>query len=196
VVTIDFQNNSNLCAQCHQPRRDESYQVTYIEGEDSVILGTDHYDPHPNTQAATVWGLIGANIEGPFSYPEVNSHPHSNEGGCVNCHMYERNHTWIPSVDACKSCHENYPEEDFDHDNIQTEVASLLATLEEKLITAGILIWNDEDAEYLPITDVKIYKPYSRALWNYGVVHADHSMGVHNPEYITTLLQNSIAVFD
>lgn len=196
VVTIDFGTNSNLCAQCHQPRRDESYRVEYIPGEDSVILGTGGYNPHPSTQAAIVWGVIGANIEGDWAYPEVNSTSHSKEGGCINCHMHEGSHTWIPTVDACKSCHDNYPEEDFDHDNIQTEVAQLLAELEEKLITAGILQYDPDRDEYRAVTGVKLYTPYTRALWNYGTILEDHSMGVHNPPYIKALLHNSIAVFD
>ncbi len=189
VVTIDFGSNSNLCAQCHQPRQEESYRVTYIDGEDSVMLGSSSYGPHYNTQSAIVWGLIGANIAGTYDYAEVNSTAHSNEGACVNCHMHEGNHTWKPSVDACKSCHDSYTGDDFDLNNIQTEVTALLATLQEKLIAEGLLAYDDNRGEYRVVRNVKFYTPYTRALWNYKTVLDDQSTGVHNPPYIKALLK-------
>ncbi len=198
VVTIDYANNSNLCLQCHQPRRDETYRLTYFEGEDSVMLGTFRYNPHHSAAGGIVWGLIGANIEGAFAYAEVNSSSHSKgvegiEGSCVGCHMYEKSHTWEPSVDACKACHTTYTGDDFNLNNLQTEVTALLETLKQNLIDNGLL--ELDDGEYIPVSGKKLYAPHVRALWNYETILEDQSLGVHNPAYVKALLNNSIAIF-
>jgi hypothetical protein len=164
----------NLCANCHQPRRQIDAAV---EGE--VEITSTHWGPHHGPQSAMLLGLAGAgDVEGSPS-----AHYQMVENTCVACHLGENdNHTFEPDVAACQACHSGA--EDFDINGTQTEVQALIDELEEGLVAKG---WLDEEG-HPAVTSVP--EAEAAALWNWiYVAHEDKSLGVHNPAYTRALLE-------
>ncbi len=116
---------------------------------------------------------------------------HAEQATCLTCHMYEKNHTWNPTVDACNvaGCHADSPLTSVDMNSGQNTVNTLLGVLEGKLKTAGLLSATGSIVKGVFPTD------QVAALWNYEWLVDDRSAGVHNPQYIGAILSNSIAVF-
>ena len=94
-----------------------------------------------------------------------------NAPGCLTCHT-----TYTASTIATKFA------------TLETEVTDRLATLKTQLIAAGIYdVSND-------LAKTGTFKANAvMAYLNYNAVVEDKSFGAHNPTYIKTLLDNSIA---
>lgn len=190
AITVDIEN-SNLCSNCHQSRRNEPNIVS--PGETFEITST-HYGPHHGSQINLLEGVTFAEIAGPEAYPAVGSHPHATLG-CTGCHMSEYGegqggHTFNPSVASCGECHSGA--DDFDIGGSQTEVAALLEELRDLLLAAEVIEWVEEDEAYEPIVGVHEMAE-AQAFFNWIGIEEDRSHGAHNPTYITALLKNSIA---
>lgn len=174
-VTFDG-GEGNLCANCHQPRRqiDEA-----VDGE--IEVTSTHWGPHHGPQSAMLMGMAGAGVEGTPS-----SHYNLVEGTCVTCHLGEAaSHTFEPNVETCTACHADA--ESFDINGTRTEVQAQLDELEELLIGAGLL-----DEEGHPAVE-SVPEDQAAALWNWiFIAHEDKSIGVHNPAYTRALLEFSL----
>lgn len=183
-VFLDFGDNSNLCANCHQPRevapvadQDGNYNVT------SKRIGP-HHGPHATSLAG-----LGAYEVG-TGYPDPGTGSTHASLTCITCHMYEGDHTWEPSLSACNTtdCHDGGLTSVSDNSS-QTTFATLVGTLHDKLDAAGVM---DADGYMIPGT---YGVDTAGAFYNYKWLVDDRSNGVHNPEYLKTMLNNSIAVF-
>ncbi len=164
----------NLCATCHQPRRQIDAAV-----DGAIEITSTHWGPHHGPQSAMLMGLAGAGaVEGSPS-----AHYNMVENTCVACHLGEdADHSFEPDVAACQECHPGI--EDFDFSGLQTEVQAMLDELEEGLIALG---WLDEEG-HPAVTSVP--EDQAAALWNWiYIAHEDKSLGVHNPAYTKALLQ-------
>ncbi len=183
-VTIDFADPSNLCANCHQPRTIPP--VADVNGQFKV--SSSHYGPHHGPQSTILKGLGGYEMTG-LDYP--NETPHTKGATCVVCHMDQGNHSFNPMLSACnaEACH-NGEINTLDENARQISVANLLATLKDKLVTAGLL------ADDGSIQTGTYAVDQAGALYNYELISDDRSMGVHNFKYVEALLQNSITAFD
>jgi cytochrome c2 len=173
----------NLCANCHQPRR----QIAEADADGNIEVTSTHWGPHHGPQAAFLLGLSGAgDVEG-----KASGHYSLVEDTCVACHLGEGDdHSFAPSVASCLGCHADI--EDFDFSGLQTEVEEKLAELAEFLVAAGM--WDEEE-------DHPVVGTYpaaqAQALWNYILIsHEDESLGVHNPAYTLDLLEASLAAFE
>jgi len=170
----------NLCAQCHQPRRDGPV------AEDGVITGiSSHWGPHHGPQSAMLLGVAGAGAEG-----KPGAHYTMVENTCVGCHLGEgKNHSFEPDVAVCQACHADA--ENFDINGVQTEVQAMIDELGDKLVAAGALTENSPDGH--PTDEVIANgapENIGIALYNWlYVAHEDKSLGVHNPAYTKALLQ-------
>ncbi|MBI9043890.1 MAG: hypothetical protein JEZ06_05350 [Anaerolineaceae bacterium] len=168
----------NLCATCHQPRR----QIA--EAVDGMIeVDSTHWGPHHGPQSAVLLGLAGAgDVEG-----SAGAHASMVEDTCVSCHVGENNnHTFEADIASCTGCHADA--EDFDINGLQTEVDGMLADLVVAFQERGMM---DEEGNYLVGTYTAAE---SNALWNYILLEIeDGSSGVHNPTYIKALLEASLA---
>ena len=188
---LDFGNNSNLCANCHQTRRAEPNMDAPA---DSFAITSTHYGPHHGPQANVLEGVGFAEIAGSAAYPTTSLHL-SQGATCVTCHMYdyddnEGGHTWAPALAACNGCHirQNV---DFDHGGFQTETQEKLDTLRDLLVSLGVVEYVEEDQEYEPV--VGTYPMVqAQAFFNWNGLEEDRSLGVHNPDYFDVLLDNSI----
>jgi len=168
----------NLCANCHQPRRD------FPEAQDGMITGiSEHWGPHHGPQAAMLMGLAGI-VEG-----SPGSHYNLIGDSCVSCHMGEgSSHSFAPSTDACTSCHGEV--DDFDVNGFQTQVEERLDAIGDVLVAAGALTENTPEGH--PTEDVQdngLEEDTAGALWIWlYLAHEDKSLGVHNPNYAKAML--------
>jgi hypothetical protein len=187
---VDFGNSANLCASCHQP-------LTAAPGADPTDVNWDqlastykvtstHYGPHHGPEGTILAGIGGykPGVDGSNSTHKT--------AGCATCHMHrsgtngKANHTWEPSVDACKTCHAGATS--FDVDGKQTEIDGLIAQLKTLLTTSGLLAANGNPVlGTYPIDD-------AGALYNYLIIVEDKSHGVHNYAYIKAILQEGISL--
>lgn len=192
TVNFDFGDNSNVCANCHQSRRAEPNIAS--PGATFEITST-HYGPHHGAMA-NVWAGFGfAEIAGSTAYPTSNNTHQTMGVTCVTCHMAdysngEGGHTWWPNLDACNTCH-GVTETDFDHGNVQTDTEALLDTLRDLLLAQGVIEWVVADEAYEPVVGTYTMVQ-AQAFFNWIGLTEDRSLGVHNPGYVTALLENSI----
>lgn len=187
---FDFENNSNLCSNCHQSRRDYSYYeaIDSVEIDDVMIavgageigINSTHAGPHHGPQVNFIFGNGGYGTSGTSAHTAL---------GCTSCHMSESDgeeggHTFYPNVANCTECHEGAT--GFDIGGFQTDVAARLGVIAEALVTAGALS-GDATEGYHPHVSIVTENEF-KAFWNYMMVYEDHSHGVHNPSYTETLL--------
>ena len=86
----------------------------------------------------------------------------------------------------CLPCHTGAT--NFDIDGVQTAVKAQMATLQQALITKGLLA-----ADGTTEIAGKFPSAQAGALFNYEIVKTDGSNGVHNAVYIKALLAAGIA---
>lgn len=212
-ATFD-REEGNLCASCHHGRRDVN---TYVA--DGTKLST-HFGPHHGPQSDMLIGENAYEYAG-YNY-ENSWHTDGVADACVKCHFdvgvtYALGgHTfWMESEDegentaACNvsGCHINANEiddfdrlttSDFDEDGdtnegVQTEINDLLDELESALVDAGLLEYDAEADAYEPTDGLTVTTADSvGAVFNWGFVHEDRSMGIHNTRYAAGLLISSI----
>jgi hypothetical protein len=188
---LDFGDESNLCANCHQSRRAEPNLD--VPGDTFDITST-HYGPHHGPQAIVLEGVGMAEIPGSVTYPTTSLHL-SQGATCVTCHMAtyadnEGGHTWNPSLAACNGCHFTQ-DVDFDHNGFQTTTLAKLDVLRDRLVELGVVEYVAADDAYEPV--VGTYPMVqAQAFFNWVGLEEDRSEGVHNPGYFDALLDNTI----
>jgi hypothetical protein len=183
-VTIDLGPGSNLCANCHQPRRSAPDLAV-----DSFYVSSSHYGPHHGPHSTSLAGLGAAEVGTGYPAPGTGS-KHATDADCVTCHMHGDDHSWEPSLDGCNTseCH-NGSLTSVTNNSRQNTFRTLMGTLETKLQTAGLL-----DTDGHPVKGTYLSNQ-AAALYNYEWLVDDRSSGVHNFPYLETLLNNSIAQF-
>ena len=166
----------NLCATCHQPRR----QIAAADPNDNIAVTSTHWGPHHGPHSAMLLGIGGAgDVAGKESF-----HSRMVADTCVSCHIGpDMVHTFEAVTSGCADCHG----EDFDLDAKQAEVEALIVELHDLLEAKGL--YHDGH----PV--VGVYpSAQAQALWNYIFIAVeDGSLGVHNPDYTKDLLDASIA---
>jgi hypothetical protein len=166
--------SGNLCANCHQARR---YIASFVSKTDATkYAATIRFNTHLSVQGDILMGSGGFGVEG-----KPGGHYTMVENTCVGCHMGENDvHTFEPQLESCVACHADA--ESIDVNGAQTVVKERMAELETALKAAGLL---DENGTPVP---QDIDEKQATALWNYEVILEDASMGIHNPNYITAML--------
>ena len=199
-VTIDFDNTSNMCVQCHQPR---DPQPTFDAGGLTLTVTTSNrgMGPHYGVNATFVKGIQGYPIVGDVAIPGTSANPHL-AASCTKCHMGEPNtnsqagfgydangsHTFNPTLNACISCHPGLTT--FDRNGFQTEITVLEDQLKNLMFAKNMAIMGSRRPEL--IAGQVLPRAYVEIFWNYASVTSDHSVGIHNPPYIEALLKNTI----
>jgi hypothetical protein len=192
---VDFGDNSNLCANCHQSRRAEPNVSD--PGTEFEITST-HYGPHHGAQANVLEGVGFAEIEGSTDYPAPGSGHAAVGRTCVACHMGDYvdgagGQTWHSRVETCTDCH--IGASDFDINGFQTDTQAKLNKLRDLLADAGVIEYVEADDAWEPI--VGTYPMVqAQAFFNWIGLVEDRSMGVHNPTYYTALLDNTIEALE
>jgi hypothetical protein len=166
----------NLCANCHQPRR----ELPAAAADGTIEIDSTHWGPHHGPQSTMLMG-IGGSTEGSQS-----AHYQLVADGCPACHMGDNaNHSFEPDVANCEGCHSGL--DTFDYNGVQTAVKDLYAQLGAALQGKGLL---DENLTLVPGS---YPAAQAAAAWDYEMIGDDGSWGVHNPDYIQSLLTADIA---
>jgi predicted CXXCH cytochrome family protein len=188
------------CATCHNPHgSDNDADIRNLPAgfEGKVLCDVCHENrtegvdletrPHNMTSEA----LSGAPTFG-YQYPgeTYENSFHSNiQDRCITCHVNRipfnygtgeaavTGHSFNPTLESCTTCHPGI--DSFDLNGLQTKVAGLMEELQTLLNSA-----TSEDST------TTIFKA---ANYNLNSVKADRSTGVHNPKFITKLLEDAIA---
>jgi hypothetical protein len=193
--TFDF-GTANVCGSCHQGRTVDPWPAP---GSGDVVVTSSRYGVHHGPQANALSGL------GLEAYGGTSNHPHKNiENACVKCHMADPfgaqagGHTMNIAYDyhgatevnhaGCVSCHPDAGELSTKTEELQAEVAELLAELKGLLDAAGITAEGSDSS--IPGT---YSAEVAAGCLNYKALVEDRSLGVHNPTYIKNVLNNSIA---
>lgn len=192
-VDISFgeANNTNLCLQCHQPRRDLSaYDETPENGADSVSVTSSHAGPHYSQTGSNLFGLGADDRNGTVALDQ-GAMLHATGASCVSCHMGENgNHKFEAVVDNCTGCHSGA--EDIDINGSATAMHMAIVAIEAKLVENG---WYAEDEDGLhslasSSSPLELSGADFTAFWNYNIIHSDHGAIYHNPPFTKALINN------
>jgi hypothetical protein len=197
-ATYDLKGG-NLCVACHRSRRDIR---TYIAAAPTRTTLSTRFGPHHGPQGDMLVGSNGYEYAG-YTY-ERSNHRSATVDGCLDCHMkttsqnvvggHSFNMAWdaegseILNTAACAKCHGaigDFTEVGLGSGLSQDSVDGLIVDLEARLVTAGLM------ADGAPKA-VKTSADSAGAVYNLLLAKEDRSHGVHNPKYITGLLQSAI----
>lgn len=193
VPTMEGYGPAQTCAQCHHGRRDSQHVLNQIAN------GYGHFGPHHSAQMDMYVGGGSYQIPGK-TYD--NTHQHQAIAiACVECHMVRETelhgeivdhafHTWEPTVDNCLPCHAGAP--DFDMNGAQTQIQG---KLDQLAVLFGYTDFADLEANW-DSTDPAVQVWEREALYAAFFIFDDGSLGVHNPSYANSLLDNAIAYAD
>ncbi|MEI7981877.1 MAG: hypothetical protein WCI71_09490 [Bacteroidota bacterium] len=202
TVTIDLAvdgGSSNLCGRCHQARKTSPWLTNPTSTTDSLKPTSSRWGPHHGTQGLILAGK-GAFEVGAAAFGQTD---HKGNASCGTCHQAPAQgdlvggHTlWmaneaegIENVAACKQCHSSATS--FDVGGKQTEIEGMYETLKVKLAVANMLDTNS----MLLKTGKKYAQKQLAVFWNFQMIYADRSMGVHNYLYVHDMLQSGIDYF-
>ncbi len=199
----------NMCVQCHQSRNPTGAP----SATSTADVPLSHYwGPHHGPQGNILNSQGGAEVG--TGYPTTAFNPSTSFAhDCITCHMNEGSHTLALDESACTTCHSDIEDK---LAAIQDEVEGKLTDLGRTLAALGGLdpdteeetIWNGTEhvttidtvgyhamgAGYGGYSDNLVSADLGRCVFNYLLIAEDQSMGVHNPDYIITLLDNTITL--
>jgi hypothetical protein len=199
--TLDLAGGSgtaDACAQCHQPRKrypfpDDSWVL------DSIKITSSRYNPHYGTQSTILAGMGAFQLPGSTTY--ANS-PHRDALSCTDCHggtavgidggghtlrmAFEQEGSEAYNTQVCAGCHSDIGD-NFDYDGVQTEIQMLEDSLKNMLVAKG---WITSSGSL--VVPQYFTKTECQVIWNWGLVHYDRSLGVHNYKYSRDILQSGI----
>ncbi|UCF65346.1 MAG: hypothetical protein JSW33_05820 [bacterium] len=193
-----------LCMHCHHARRGP---------ESQIANGYAHFGPHANPQADILSAKSAFHGVAPANYPWPGPSHLLVQNSCKTCHLATAEygsgpggaavvgHEFIPKVEACVPCHgtiasfRDIPAAgDFDGngqiEGLQDEVDGLLHLLEEALVADGLDTTGVGTLGALGDT-TRSTVLQREAGYNLAYVEDDKSHGVHNPDYVVQLLQQS-----
>jgi len=186
----------NLCVQCHQARR---YMANFPakDASGNVIAGkvdvSSRFNPHLSNQSDMLLGVGGGGtVQGSPA-----GHYKMTTDSCVTCHLGESaNHTFDASASACVACHDDakansdgFVDVKFDAEGkgARAKIQEKYDALKQALTDAKQL---DENGSPIPAKGVD--EATAWPLWVYGYIMEDGSMGAHNPDYATALLDAAL----
>ena len=195
---------SNLCGKCHQARP-PAPALTNPKGTDTIAITSNRWGPHHGPQ----FMMLAAKGAYEMGSAAFRTSPHKDKATCRTCHLgtatgnFVGGHTLIMSststgdnVAVCKPCHASIGTT-FDYNLVQTEIAGKLHQLEVLLAQNNIL----DTVNMVLKGSISATKPFKRPqvqlaiYWNFSMVYADRSMGVHNHLYTLDMLVDGIKYF-
>lgn len=189
---------SNQCAFCHQSR---NVSPAPTAGGPDFTIASSRIGPHHGPNTNLILGKTPFEIPG-AAVPTTN--PHSTSKGCVTCHMstpygylagghnmgvwYDSHGTETLLKTGCTTCHTNATTLNTLIASLKSDIEDRMDALEAQLIAAGI--YNTTTG----LANTGTFKANAvLAYLNFNTIKEDRSNGLHNPEYIRVLLDNSIA---
>jgi hypothetical protein len=194
----------NLCVACHRSRRDIR---TYIAAAPARTTLSNRFGPHHGPQGDLLIGSNGYEYAG-YTY-ERSTHRSATNDGCLDCHMkttsqnvvggHAFNMEWgeegsaISNTAACVRCHGETSDFALVGDEFsQDKVDSLIRVLRDNLVTAKLVTVGTTADSFAVPKSTKTSADSAGAVYNLLLAQEDRSHGVHNPKYVTGLLQSAI----
>jgi hypothetical protein len=189
----------NLCVNCHQARR---YMANFPAKDAAGAVIPDKYTPsvrfntHLSDQSDVMMGVLDINaILGVEGKPSVHMKV---DDTCVGCHLGDgRNHTFKPQLSTCVKCHPDA--KDTNVNGFREKFEEKYTELRNALVGKGLLAAN-ADGTFAVVTKnadgsaVVLDPPQAAALFLYGALEEDASLGAHNPKYVDALIEAALAV--
>jgi hypothetical protein len=194
-------NANALCITCHNGRRD--VKTIYALNADADLANNSGSYPHH------AWGALASGLGG-MEYPDETykkSTMHQTQG-CVGCHMGQnKSHKFEAEVANCKTCHSTMTS--FEDARSKSATMKAIDELAVKLRAAIIAkvpgavevgTTNstfpvvDKDAKQIKATTISS-KEVLVGAYNYAIYKQEMDMGskgIHNPQYLKSLLEVSI----
>jgi 5-methylcytosine-specific restriction endonuclease McrA len=179
---------ANLCGRCHQARVASPGLSKPSSNTDSISITSSRWGPHHGPQSNILAG------KGAYNDASFENSPHRDTVGCMGCHGANAvgnvlgGHTLIinsptngENFAVCKPCHPSATS--FDISGAQTTITGLYNALKLKLATFGML-----DTVNMVIKPKKYAQADLAVYWNFMLIYADRSIGVHNYQYTHDLL--------
>jgi len=192
AATMEGYGPGQTCAQCHQAR------YTNDDVQDQIANGYGHFGPHYSSQADMFIGAGSYEIPG-YTYNGDSGHQALVEDACVTCHMVFSEsfgghivHNFNPvdettgTLPACEGCHGTV-----DLAQLEAWQQPVVDKLEEVAVLMGYADWATLEAN-LDADNLTWAVCQREAV--YGAVFVSNSgdLGVHNPDYANSLLDNAI----
>lgn len=199
--------SGNICTACHQSRQNVN---TYV-ARDTVEL-SEHWGPHHGPQGDMFNTTNGFEYSW-FSYEQSLGHRNGTVDGCLDCHFkttennilggHSFNMTFTtleeggavtaenPNGCNVSTCHDGGVD-DFNHAGVQANIENLVDSLQTILFNAGLVDDTGHPLDDVIVTSLAEPGDSAGAVWNYLIVHEDRSRGIHNPRYVTGLLESAI----
>lgn len=187
--------SSNLCGKCHQARPASPALTKPSSKTDSINITSVRWGPHHGPQSNILAG------KGAYNDQNFGDSPHRDTASCMACHgsnavgNFVGGHTLLmtststgDNFTVCKTCHPTASS--FDIGGAQTSIFTLYTQLKGLLAAANML-----DTNTMLIKPKKYAQADLAVFWNFMLVDADRSMGVHNYLYTYDLLNDGIARF-
>ncbi|MBI5932197.1 MAG: collagen-like protein [Chloroflexi bacterium] len=177
----------NLCVNCHQARR---YMANFVDKTDPTKYAANvRFNTHLSPQADSLMGTVDVaavlGIEG-----KPGAHYNMVENTCVGCHFGDgKNHSFKPQLSTCVACHADAT--NYDVNGFRTAFEEKFLKLEEALVAKGMLIHN-EDGTFSSVPGTYDAQA-AAALFAWGYIEEDASMGIHNPNYFNALIDAALA---
>lgn len=193
---------ADLCSKCHQPRKrtpwpDDAFSTTYPG--DSVNITSSRYNPHYGPQSTILAGMGAWDLPGSSVY---GNSPHRDALSCTDCHgakavgilggghtlkvTFEEEGEEAYNTAVCEGCHPDIGD-DFNYEGVQDEIQMLEDSLKNMLVAKGLITSSGS-----LVVPQYFHKNELRVIWNWGMVHYDRSLGVHNYKYSRDVLQAGI----
>ncbi|MGA2822261.1 MAG: hypothetical protein ABSE72_01920 [Bacteroidales bacterium] len=200
TVTVHFTANggsANLCGRCHQARVASPALTKPSSNTDSISILNNRWGPHHGPQSNILAG------KGAYNDEAFGNSPHKDTAACIVCHGgYAQGnivggHTLKmtstetgDNIAVCNrtGCHNGATS--FNIGGAQTTISGLYQQLKVKLTTFNML-----DTTTMTIKPNKYAQADLAVFWNFMLIDADRSMGVHNYQYTHDLLQAGIDHF-
>jgi hypothetical protein len=193
---MEGKGTGQACAQCHHARRDNANVANQIAN------GSGHMGPHPSCQMDMYIGYGSYEIPG-YDYEYATDRATTHNGAafakaCVTCHMTTSEsspqhvlHTFEPSLTVCTPCHGEITSPDISITGGEGRQTKTLRLLDELAQALGYLDHMDFEENFDSRAD-GVTNWEREAAYAFYFVWDDASLGVHNPFYSETLLQNAI----
>lgn len=210
-ITLDMGGNSNICANCHQPRVISPMPVS---GGSGVAITSQRWGPHHGPQSTVGYGSDGFKIAGSTNYPVEGAATHYS-AGCTSCHAadafgaFAGGHSWSMdyeyhgsteiNVAGCNVCHSASP---FDTDAVEAYMAGITTkfeTLQTLLLNLGWIdasgyVQGDAGGNAGSSNARNLTDDEAGVLLAYRTILEDRSNGLHNPAFVNALLDNAAEV--
>ena len=197
----------DTCMWCHRSRVDVTNYLTANNKITSV-----HWGPHEGPQTDVFTGAGGYHYAG----QAYGTSTHQQKLSCVDCHMGNvaensnvPDHSFNPTLGACKQCHATATT--FDINGFQSQVQGAMTEIETWLNAQGFLTrasappytplapsqlgdgnWDlDQPVPGATLEGGLMTQDQAGALYNYILVARGGAYGVHNPKYVGELLYDS-----